>query len=85
MLFNNMNKNAKLEILEENIPKYEKDIYELLIKLAINPATFNESSFVEEDPSVDENDLTTIGLRKRLKQAIDAINIINQEIENLEA
>ena len=85
MLFNNMNKNAKLEILEENIPKYEKDIYELLIKLAINPATFNESSFVEEDPSVDENDLTTIGLRKRLKQATDAINIINQEIENLEA
>ena len=85
MLFNNMNKNAKLEILEENIPKYEKDIYELLIKLAINPATFNESSFVEEDPLVDENDLTTIGLRKRLKQAIDAISIINQEIENLEA
>ena len=80
-----MNKNAKLEILEENIPKYEKDIYELLIKLAINPATFNESSFVEEDPLVDENDLTTIGLRKRLKQAIDAISIINQEIENLEA
>ena len=85
MLFNNMNKNAKLEILEENIPKYEKDIYELLIKLAINPATFNESSFVEEDPLVDENDLTTIGLRKRLRQAIDAISIINQEIENLEA
>lgn len=85
MIFNNIDKNTKLEILEENIPEYEKNVYEILIKLGINPVTFNEDSFEEEDPSVDENDLTTIGLRKTLKQAVDAINIINQEIENLEA
>lgn len=85
MLFNNIDKNTKLQILEENIPEYEKDIYKLLIKLGINPVTFDEDSFLEEDPSVDEKDLSTISLRKRLKQAVDAINIINQEIENLEA
>ena len=84
MLFNNIDKNTKLEILEENIPEYEKDIYGLLIKLGINPATFDEDSFVEEDPSVDENDLATIGFRKTLKEAVDALAVINQEIANLE-
>lgn len=85
MLFNNINKQTKLQILEENIPEYEKNIYEILIKLGIDPVTFDEDSFVEEDPSVDENDLKTTGLRTKLKQAIDAINIINEEIANLEA
>jgi len=84
MLFNNINKNTKLLILEENIPEYEKDIYEILIKLGINPATFDEDSFEEEDPSIDEGDLATVGFRKRLKLAIDALEIINQEIANLE-
>jgi|688.fasta_scaffold467286_2 hypothetical protein len=84
MLFNNIDKNTKLEILEENIPDYEKDVYGLLIKLGINPATFDEDTFEEEDPSVDENDLTTVAFRKRLKEAIDALKIINEEISNLE-
>lgn len=84
MLFNNIDKNTKLEILEENIPDYEKDVYGLLIKLGINPATFDEDTFEEEDPSVDENDLTTVAFRKRLKEAIDALKIINEEILNLE-
>jgi hypothetical protein len=84
MLFNNIDKNTKLEILEENIPDYEKDVYGLLIKLGINPATFDEDTFEEEDPSVDENDLATVAFRKRLKEAIDALKIINEEISNLE-
>jgi hypothetical protein len=84
MIFNNINKSTKLEILEENTPKYEKDIYEILIKLAIDPATFDENSFEETDPSVDENDLTTVDMRKRLKQAIDGLAMLNQEIANLE-
>ena len=84
MLFNNIDKSTKIQILEENIPEYEKDIYGLLIKLGINPATFDEDSFVEEDPSADQNDLTTIGQRKSLKEAIDCLSIVNQEIANLE-
>jgi hypothetical protein len=84
MIFNNIDKSTKLEILQENIPKYEKDIYEILIKLGINPATFDEDNFEEEDPSVDETDLTTIDSRRRLKEAIDSLNMINEEIKNLE-
>jgi hypothetical protein len=84
MLFNNIDKNTKLEILEENIPEYEKDVYRLLVKLGINPATFNENTYEENDPSVDDNDLTTLDLRKRLKAAVDVLDLINQEIANLE-
>lgn len=84
MLFNNIDKNTKLEILEENIPEYEKDVYSLLVKLGINPTTFNENTYEENDPSVDDNDLTTLDLRKRLKAAVDVLDLINQEIANLE-
>ena len=84
MIFNNINKSTKLEILEENTPKYEKNIYEILIKLAIDPATFDENSFEETDPSVDENDLTTVDMRKRLRAAIDGLAMLNKEIANLE-
>jgi signal-transduction protein with cAMP-binding, CBS, and nucleotidyltransferase domain len=84
MLFNNIDKNTKLEILEENIPEYEKDVYSLLVKLGINPTTFNENTYEQNDPSVDVNDLTTLDLRKRLKAAVDVLDSINQEIANLE-
>ena len=84
MIFNNIDKSTKLEILEENTPKYEKDIYEILIKLGIDPVAFDQDSFEEEDPSVDQNDLATIDSRRRLREAIDALNMINEEIKNLE-
>lgn len=84
MLFNNIDKNTKIEILEENIPKYEKNAFEILIQLGIEPAEFNEDTFEEEDPSVDENDLTTLDLRKRLKVSVDALAFIKKEIANLE-
>ena len=45
MLFNNIDKNTKIEILEENIPKYEKNAFEILIQLGIEPAEFNEDTF----------------------------------------
>jgi|LakMenEpi03Aug12_release.lakeMendotaPanAssembly.Ray.scaffolds.fasta_scaffold02418_20 hypothetical protein len=84
MIFNNIDKITKIEILEENIPKYEKDIYEILIKLAIDPATFDEDTF-EEDSSIDPADLTTIDLHQRLKVSIDALAMIQKEISILEA
>ena len=85
MLFNNIDKNVKLEILQENIPKHEKDIYEALIGLQIDPVTFDENSFEQEDPSVDPGDLSTIGARGQLKKSLDALNMIKQEIASLEA
>ena len=84
MLFNNIDKNVKLEILQENIPKHEKDIYEVLITLEIDPATFDENSFEQEDPSVDPEDLRVVDARRRLKKSLDALGIIKQEIASLE-
>jgi hypothetical protein len=84
MLFNNIDKSTKIEILEENIPKYEKNVYEILIQLGIEPGSFNEETFEEADPSVQEDDLTALDLRKRLKVSIDALTFIKQEIANLE-
>lgn len=84
MLFNNIDKSTKIEILEENIPKYEKDIYEILIQLGIDPASFDEDNFEEEDPLANPDDTVTKSLRSRLKKAIDALNLINEEIANLE-
>jgi len=84
MLFNNIDKSTKLEILQENIPKHEKDIYETLITLEIDPVTFDENSFQEEDPSVDPEDLKVTDARRRLKKSLDALGIIKQEIASLE-
>ena len=84
MLFNNIDKSTKIEILEENIPKYEKDVYGLLVGLGINPVTFDQDSFEEEDPLADPNELGTKALRKRLKIALDALTLINKQILDLE-
>jgi hypothetical protein len=83
MIFNNINKSTKLEILEENTPTYEKEVYEVLIKLGIDPETFDESAF-EESTSLDPTDLSTIELHKRLRLGIDALAVIQKEISNLE-
>lgn len=85
MLFNNVDKSTKLEILQENIPKHEKDIYEALITLEIEPLSFDENSFQEEDPSVDPDDLRVVDARRRLKKSLDVLNMIKQEIASLEA
>jgi hypothetical protein len=84
MLFDNIDKNVKLQILEENIPKHEKDIYEALIGLEIDPVAFDENSFEEEDPSVDEGDIAVRDLRRRLRKSLDALGLIKQEIASLE-
>jgi hypothetical protein len=48
MLFNNIDKSTKIEILEENIPKYEKNVNEILIQLGIEPMWFNEDTYEED-------------------------------------
>jgi hypothetical protein len=84
MLFNNVDKSTKLEILQENIPKHEKDIYQVLIELEIDPVTFDENSFEQEDSSVDPSDLKVTGARGQLKKSLDALSMIKQEIASLE-
>jgi len=85
MLFNNVPKSEKIQILEEVIPKYEKNVYHLLVQLAIDPITFDEDNFEEEDPLVNEDDFETKAFRNKLKKELDAIRLIKQEITSLEA
>lgn len=84
MLFNNVDKSKKIEILQQTIPKFEQDVYQILIELAIDPATFDEDNFEEIDPLTHEDDLSTIAFRNRLRQCLDALQFIKQEIASLE-
>jgi hypothetical protein len=84
MIFNNIEKSAKIEILQENILKYEKKVYTGLAELGINPDSFDGSSFEVEDPSVDPIDLGTISLRQNLKKALDSLEILNNQMSLLE-
>jgi hypothetical protein len=84
MIFNNIEKSAKIEILQENILKYEKKVYTGLAELGINPDSFDESSFEVEDSSVDPIDLGTISSRQNLKKALDSLEILNNQMSLLE-
>jgi hypothetical protein len=84
MLFNNVDKSKKIEILLATIPKFERDVYQVLIELAIDPATFDEDNFEEIDPLISEDDLSAIASRRRLKQGLDSLQLIKQEIASLE-
>jgi hypothetical protein len=84
MLFNNVDKNTKIEIIQENIPKYEKKVYTLLVELGIDPDNFNNELFEVNDSSVDSGDLALIDMRQNLKKALDALEILNNQILSLE-
>jgi hypothetical protein len=84
MIFNNIEKSAKIEILQENILKYEKKVYTGLAELGINPDSFDESLFEVEDSSVDPTDLRTISTRQNLKKALDSLENLNNQISLLE-
>ena len=83
MLFSNIDNETKMEILQENLFKYEKDVYENLIKLAINPESFDLAAFSKEDFIVDINDLGTLASVENLAKAIDAMAMINAEVSSL--
>lgn len=84
MLFNNIETSKKIEILQQAIPKFEQDVYQILLELAIDPATFDEDNFEEIDPSIDEGDVAAISFHARLKKALDGLQFIKQEIARLE-
>jgi hypothetical protein len=84
MLFNNVDKSIKRQILEENYPKYEKDVYEILIKLALDPDEFDPSTFEVDDPSIKPDDQNRALLYQELGKALDSLNMINNQILLLE-
>lgn len=84
MLFNNVDKSTKIEIIQENIPKYEKKVYTLLVELGIDPDNFNNELFEVNDSSVDSGDLGLIDMRQNLKKTLDALEVLNNQILSLE-
>jgi hypothetical protein len=83
MLFTNIDNETKMEILQSHIFIYEKDLYENLIKLAIDPESFDIDSFNKEELSIAEDDLAAMQQVRILQRAIDALTMINREISSL--
>jgi hypothetical protein len=83
MLFANIDNETKIEILQNHILIYEKDLYENLIKLAIDPESFDIDSFNKEELSIAEDDLAAMQQVRILEKAIDALTMINREISSL--
>jgi hypothetical protein len=83
MLFANIDNETKMEILQNHILIYEKDLYENLIKLAIDPESFDIDSFDKEELSIAEDDLAAMQQVRILEKAIDALTMINREISSL--
>jgi hypothetical protein len=85
MLFNNIDKNTKLEILQEATPEYEKNIYKLLILLGIDPETFEEDDFELDESSISPDDLLLLSYHVDLSKNIKSLAVVKKEILNLEA
>lgn len=84
MKFNSLDKEIKKQIIEDNLLKYEKDVYELLIKLAIDPESFDADAYDENSFEVKEDDMTTKNLLSDLTKATSALNVLTTELNSIE-
>jgi hypothetical protein len=84
MKFNSLDKETKKQIIEDNLLKYEKDVYELLIKLAIDPESFDTDLYDEDSFDVKEDDMTTKNLLSDLTKAISALSVLTSELDSIE-
>lgn len=83
MIFNNIDKETKLEILQENLTHYEKDIYQNLIKLGIDPEEFDLNTFDRQSLDIDEQNASAVFTADLLDKDIKALNMIYKEIDSL--
>jgi hypothetical protein len=81
MSFNKLTKNKKRELLNMSIKSNEHLLYESLIKLGIDPSSFDIDSF---DINEVEIDLTSEEFVKNLIKSISSLKFIKKEIELLE-
>jgi len=84
MNFSSLDKNTKKQIIEDNLLQYEKDLYELLIKLAIDPESINLDTYDENSFEVKEDDMTRINLLQDLTKAVNALKLIMRELQSTE-
>jgi hypothetical protein len=80
MSFNKLTKSKKRELLNMSIKSNEHLLYESLIKLGIDPSSFDIDSF---DINEVEIDLTSEEFVKNLIKSISSLKFINKEIELL--
>lgn len=80
MNFSSLNKNVKKQIIEDNLLEYEKTLYELLIKLAIDPDSFDIDTYDENSYEVKEDDMTRKNLLSSLTKAVNDFGIILNEL-----
>jgi len=80
-MFENINKDKKLEILETAKPIHEVLLYESIVRLGIDPETFDMDSF----EGTEENyGLGNMEFCQNADKAIAALKMINREITSLE-
>jgi hypothetical protein len=82
MLFNNLDKEAKMEILQQNLVLREKDVYLWIIQNGFSPVEFDENTFEVEEAGITDQGI--LQKREQLKNAITTFNIIVNEISSLE-
>jgi hypothetical protein len=78
MHFHNVTNEIKKTIVQEALVKYEKSVYELIIKLGLDPNTFESSSF---DPEEEGHPAHTISERIELKKSLISLETLNTELE----
>jgi hypothetical protein len=81
MSFNKLTKSKKRELLNMSIKSNEHLLYESLIKLGVDPSSFDIDSF---DINEVEIDLTSEEFVKNLIKSISSLKFIKKEIELLE-
>jgi len=83
MLFKNVDNDTKLQILKENLSKYEEDIYGQLLRLGVDPESFDSNNYSLEDIIKDATDIHRVNEFNLLKKMIDFLNALNKEISSL--
>lgn len=81
-MFENIDRDKKIEILETARPLHERLLYESLVRLGIDPNGFDMDSF----EGTEENyGLGNMEFCENADKAIAAIKMINREIASLES
>jgi hypothetical protein len=81
MSFNNLSKNKKEQIINMSIKSNEHILYESLLRLGIDPSSFDIDSF---DIDTVKTSSTSEHFVKDLMQSISSLKFIKKEIELLE-
>ena len=81
MIFNNITREKKIEMLTDARVGHEENIYNSILKIGLDPDEFNAESFDPDDNLHPENNEV---LLQGIAKSINFLNIIDREIASLE-